>query len=224
MKKTRIDWCDCTVNPVVGCPNGCEYCYARKINSRFHFIEKWNEPQFFPERLKQFTAKKPQTVFVDSMSDVGCWKQEWFDEVLRATQNNPQHKYIFLTKRPHDVLILRNNYYAKSPKVLHNVYFGITATCVMDIMEQPDAKYFDFISIEPILNKMFIPKWLKGSNVKTIIIGAETGNRKGRVIPEGQWIRDLTAQADELGMKVFMKESLCAIMGDDFRQDLDIWR
>lgn len=25
MKKTKIDWCDCTVNPVIGCKNGCAY-------------------------------------------------------------------------------------------------------------------------------------------------------------------------------------------------------
>lgn len=35
MKKTRIDWCDSTWNPVTGCLHGCEYCYARKIANRF---------------------------------------------------------------------------------------------------------------------------------------------------------------------------------------------
>lgn len=30
MKKTKIDWCDCTVNPVIGCKNGCAY-ERRKI-------------------------------------------------------------------------------------------------------------------------------------------------------------------------------------------------
>ena len=30
MKKTKIDWCDCTINPVVGCKNGCKYCYAAR--------------------------------------------------------------------------------------------------------------------------------------------------------------------------------------------------
>ena len=60
MKGTKIDWCDCTVNPIVGCPNGCAYCYARKINDRFRFIEKWNEPKFFPERLEQFVIKAPK--------------------------------------------------------------------------------------------------------------------------------------------------------------------
>jgi protein gp37 len=35
MNKTKIEWCDMTWNPVTGCLHGCEYCYARKIASRF---------------------------------------------------------------------------------------------------------------------------------------------------------------------------------------------
>lgn len=35
MKKTKIDWCDSTWNPVTGCLHGCEYCYARGIANRF---------------------------------------------------------------------------------------------------------------------------------------------------------------------------------------------
>ncbi len=35
MKKTKIEWCDSTWNPVTGCRHGCEYCYARRIAERF---------------------------------------------------------------------------------------------------------------------------------------------------------------------------------------------
>ena len=98
MKKTKIDWCDCTLNPVVGCKNNCEYCYARKQNDRFHFVPKWCEPQFFPERLKQLNCRKPKSIFMDSMSDVGWWEEDWGRQVYDAMQKNPQHNYIFLTK------------------------------------------------------------------------------------------------------------------------------
>ena len=30
MNKTKIEWCDSTLNSVVGCTYGCPYCYARK--------------------------------------------------------------------------------------------------------------------------------------------------------------------------------------------------
>ena len=49
MNKTKIDWCDCTINPVVGCPNGCKYCYAERMNRRFGWVKNWRVPQFFPE-------------------------------------------------------------------------------------------------------------------------------------------------------------------------------
>lgn len=35
MERTKIEWCDSTWNPVTGCLNGCEYCYAGRIAERF---------------------------------------------------------------------------------------------------------------------------------------------------------------------------------------------
>lgn len=40
MQKTDIEWADMTWNPVVGCKNGCEYCYARRIAARFGGYDK----------------------------------------------------------------------------------------------------------------------------------------------------------------------------------------
>ncbi len=39
MKKTKIEWCDSTWNPVTGCYHECEYCYARKIANRYGAFE-----------------------------------------------------------------------------------------------------------------------------------------------------------------------------------------
>lgn len=38
MKKTKIDWCDSSWNPVTGCLHECKYCYARSIANRFSSI------------------------------------------------------------------------------------------------------------------------------------------------------------------------------------------
>ena len=54
---------------------------------------------------------------------------------------------------------------------------------------------------------------------KWVIVGAETGNRKDRVIPKKEWIDKLTALCDRSGVPIFMKESLREIMGEDFRQE-----
>ena len=36
MDKTKIDWCDMSWNPITGCMHGCEYCYARRVATRFN--------------------------------------------------------------------------------------------------------------------------------------------------------------------------------------------
>ena len=35
MNRSKIEWCDHTLNIITGCRHGCEYCYARKISQRF---------------------------------------------------------------------------------------------------------------------------------------------------------------------------------------------
>jgi len=221
MKATKIDWCDCTLNPVVGCKNGCKYCYARKINDRFHFVDNWNVPQFFAERLKQLNSKKSKSIFMNSMSDLMHWKDEWFEKTFDAMLENKQHKYIFLTKS----LSLH------IPEKPNNVFLG----CTIDTQARADRCWismYDFLSIEPILEsiildekKLYIQtdKGIENTCCKQIIIGAETGNRKDRVVPQKEWVENIVKQCDKSNIKVFMKSSLKEIMGNDFRQDKLIW-
>lgn len=35
MNRSRIEYCDHTLNIITGCLNTCEYCYARKMSQRF---------------------------------------------------------------------------------------------------------------------------------------------------------------------------------------------
>lgn len=226
MKSTKIDWCDCTENAVVGCPNGCEYCYARRLNNRFNFVENWDNPKFFPERLKKFSSKKPKSVFIDSMSDIGCWKDEWLEQVLSAMSENPQHRYIALTKTN------TRNFYKKliryeidHPKKV-KLYLGKSVTN----QEQYDkmvngGEIVDFLSIEPLHGaiKFRAFGYRNILNAKVVIIGAETGNRKGKIIPQKEWVDDIVKQCDRAKVAVFMKESLKELMGEDFRQDKLPW-
>lgn len=95
MNKTKIEWCDSTLNPVVGCTYGCEFCYARKMNSRFGWVKDFNVPQFFNERLEKLNSKSPKNIFMDSMSDIADWKGVWMANILNAISRNPQHNYLF---------------------------------------------------------------------------------------------------------------------------------
>lgn len=219
MKKTKIDWCDCTLNPVVGCKNNCEYCYARKQNDRFHFVPCWREPQFFPERLKQLNSKKSKSVFMDSMSDVGFWKEDWIQETIKAMQKNRQHRYIFLSKCQHGFLG-NDKFYLGLDDI---AFFGLSVTTARD-WEKLYGTHFDFISIEPLLEDIKLHRFIYfPSSVKLIIVGAETGNRKEKVVPKKEWVDSIVKFADEHNIKVFMKSSLKEIMGKDFRQDKLLW-
>jgi len=213
MKTTKIDWCDSSINAILGCTNGCEYCYARKLNDRFHFIKNWNEMEFFPQRLEQLKCKNPKAIFMDSMSDFGLWNKAHLHEVLMAIDKYPQHAYIFLTKTNKDI---RNKF---NDNERQNIFTGRSIT--KGIFPGVEMHY-DFLSIEPLHEPVGIQFDLL-PNLKNVIIGAETGNRKGKIIPKREWVESIVKQCDKHNVKVFMKESLRKLMGDDFRQDKLIW-
>ena len=226
MKKTKIDWCDCTVNPVVGCKNGCKYCYADKLNDRFHFVKNFRCPEYKPERLKQLQCKTPKSVFMDSMSDFGWWKIDWCSDIYyNGILKNPQHKYIFLTKgydKFPETSVGQMFFYrhTDSPYGEQRIFLGKTVTTQdrFDLSEQ-----YDFLSIEPILEPLDLSGIKYSMYIKLVIIGAETGNRPEKVIPQKEWIDSIVKACDEGNVRVFMKESLRKIMGADFRQDKLLW-
>ena len=220
MKKTKIDWCDCTINPVIGCKNGCPYCYAERLNKRFGFIPNWREPQFFPKRLKELESRTSKTIFMDSMSDVGHWNKDWGETIRKAILSNPQHAYIFLTKN----LIFGS--VIQPIRLEPNIFCGRSVTKQSDLYHIGGEGY-DFLSIEPLLEKIEIPDFQSRPamrSLKLIIIGAETGNRKGKVVPKKEWVLSLVKYCNQRHIRVFMKESLRKIMGDDFRQDELPWQ
>ena len=100
------------------------------------------------------------------------------------------------------------------------------------------GKRHTFLSIEPIAcdvtevaddrdagQTTLLEKFLvgRGSAVppvfEWVIVGAETGNRKGRIVPEKEWIVKLARLCRENGIPLFMKESIRGIMGEDFVQE-----
>lgn len=74
------------------------------------------------------------------------------------------------------------------------------------------------MSVEPLL-KPFEAEATGGENpfesVKWVIIGAETGNRKGKVTPEKEWVDTICTAADDAHAAVFMKDSLLPVMGEE---------
>lgn len=56
MNKSKIDWCDFSWNPVTGCHNTCEYCYARKQAWRFSGDVRLNKSS---GKIKQWLPDSP---------------------------------------------------------------------------------------------------------------------------------------------------------------------
>ncbi len=169
-------------------------------------------PTFHRYRLEEPQRKKPQTIFVCSMADLfGEWVPDaWIEEVFAACKKAPQHRYLFLTKNPARYIKL----YEKGLLPMgENYWYGSTVTDG----EKPMFSAMDFncfLSIEPILGEFgFLSKHAL-PDMKWVILGAETGNRKGKVVPERPWIEEVIRWAKASGTAVFMKDSMVPIMGE----------
>lgn len=178
------------------------------------------DPTFHRYRLEEPQKwKKPRNIFVCSMADLfGDWvPDDTIKKVFDACMEAPQHRYLFLTKNPMRYVQLTQ---AGILQKCNNFWYGTS-------IPTPDTPYWwsdehnNFASVEPILepfdfnNKVigdvYVPGW--------IIVGAETGNRKGKVIPKKDWLDGIMKGREKYGYAVFMKESLREIMGADFIQE-----
>ena len=252
MKKTKIEWCDSTWNPITGCLHECPYCYANKIASRFggsietcpdgtlHELEEkfyadpsgwiakdgeslfraypWGfDPTFHKYRLNEPKSwTEPRNIFVCSMADLfGEWvPDEWIEEVFKACDAAPKHNYLFLTKNPARYIEL---YIAGKLPMQGNMWYGTTII-------NPDSPYVFcetkshnlFLSVEPIMEDMGELYGISDDkNIKWVIVGAETGYRKGRITPEKSWIDNLAEQCSKYDVPIFMKDSLVPIVGEE---------
>lgn len=204
--------------------------YPFEFDPTFHRY-KLDEPQRW---------KKPRTIFVCSMADLfGDWvPDEWIAEVLKACEAAPQHRYLFLTKNPGRYCDLeRAGIMPKGDKFWFGATFdhsnwnnerikGRPVTFSLDGMPVHDAGdyYYPeypeknrFVSFEPLLYDIGARIGSTGGNWH--IIGAETGNRKGKVQCQREWVEHIVQYSEAKGIPVFMKESLRGLMGADFRQE-----
>lgn len=184
------------------------------------------EPTFHRYKLDEPQKwKKPRNIFVCSMADLfGKWvPDEWLQEVLQACDAAPQHRYLFLTKNPDRYLELSCLMPKhRRPPNAAELWFGQSFTGenlnYTPLMLIPWQKRF--ISIEPLLRNLSRAEAMDiAATNGWVIVGAETGNRKDKVIPKKSWIDDIAAACEEMNTPIFMKESLRELMGPDFRQE-----
>jgi protein gp37 len=206
-----IGWCDRTCNPITGCLRACEYCYARKLAQRL--AGRYGYPKDEPFRptfhedklLLPQTWKKPQRIFMCSMSDiVGPWTpNRWTYRVLRMADSCPRHTFIFLTKSPAR-LPLFNPWPA-------NAWVGATVDVrarlapTLAALRHVKAPV-KFICFEPLLEDMGTEYLPDLSGIQWVIIGAQTGPHPFQ--PEPKWVLDLVRAAVIAKAQVYMKDNL----------------
>lgn len=196
------------MNLVVGCNVGCSYCYARNNTRRFHIIDDFEKPVFFDSKLKMIDRKKPHNYLLTGMSDLSIWTDEWLNAVFNKMKENPQHQFVFLTKRP-DLLSVET-----APD---NAWFGVTVTCKSDLWridtlrKNVKAKHLH-VTFEPLFDD---PGEVDFTGIDWIVIGTMTGAKSKKIKTNPDWAKSLLEQAHELSIPVFMKEDLIPIMGEE---------
>jgi len=181
--------------------------------------------------------KKPQRIFVNSMSDLfheGV-SDEYIKNVFTVMAVAKQHTFQILTKRPErmqallsswradDMYDLWHGYSGEPAEIeawpLPNVHLGISAESqsMLDarlpyLKETPAA--VRFLSCEPLLSGLDLAKHRPGASRLWVIVGGESGH--GARPCDVKWIRSIVRQCQESDTPVFVKQ-----LGADVRDRND---
>ena len=211
MAKSSIEWTQMTWNPTTGCDTlsaGCKYCYAEEMTRRLMAMGQEKYSQGFEFRMHEaainipYTWKKPQIVFVNSMSDLfhRSVTLEFVQKVFAVMNDTPQHTYQVLTKRG-DVL----ERFAPHLNFTPNIWMGVSVEDKrvlkrIDHLRTVDAEV-RFLSLEPLLGPL---DNLDLTGIHWVIVGGESG-RKARPMQEA-WVQDIRKQCRKAGVKFFFKQ------------------
>jgi protein gp37 len=185
------------------------------------------EPTYLPFRLDEPAQKKnPGTIFVCSMADLfGEWvPDQIIRQVLQAARNAPWHRYLFLTKNPARYETIPPEWFVGidawiGTTVTSNADLRLGSSRIEALSDTWKAGLNWFVSVEPLLEEMDETSLEQIGCMDWVIIGAESGTRPEKVVPEKGWIDAIAAKCAECGVPVFMKQSVKEIMGEDFRQE-----
>lgn len=195
----------------------------QKVKAPYPFGFK---PTLYRYRLDEYQNKKSRNIFVCSMADLfGEWVPDsWIEEVFKACEKAPQHNYLFLTKNPDRYIELLLHDKLSEHK---NMWYGMSITKKSDthtaeaITQDLPSEANAFLSIEPIMENVLTENLeiVIANFCDWVIIGAETGQRKNKVVPERKWIEDIVNECRKADIPVFMKSSLANIWGEPLIQE-----
>ncbi len=129
---SSIEWTNSTWNPITGCTKiseGCKHCYAERMARRLKAMGQENYKNGFqlslhPDSLQlPLSWKKPQTIFVNSMSDLfhEDIPLEYIKRVFEVMNEASWHQFQILTKRAERLFELN-----KELTWARNIWMGVS--------------------------------------------------------------------------------------------------
>lgn len=209
--KSNIEWTESTWNPLTGCSKispGCKNCYAERLAVRLQAMGQPNYVNGFELTMHEHALelplrwKKPQTIFVNSMSDLFQehvpieFIQKVFDVMKRAYW----HRFQILTKRSERLLELSSQL-PWTP----NIWMGVSVenedyTFRIDHLRKTEAK-IKFLSLEPLLGPLHN---LNLKKIDWVIVGGESGPGARPMLES--WVVDIHRQCQKTEVPFFFKQ------------------
>jgi protein gp37 len=209
--KSNIEWTEMTWNPVTGCTKvsqGCKHCYAERMAKRLKAMGQANYRNGFQMTLHPHMLelplrwRKPQRIFVNSMSDLFHEKvpRDYIVQVFDVMRQADWHQFQVLTKRSERLREL-----APELDWPPNVWMGVSVESTkyvsrIDNLRDTGAQT-KFLSLEPLLGPL---SGLNLDRIDWVIVGGESGPGARPMDP--RWVVDIQRQCEKAKVPFFFKQ------------------
>jgi protein gp37 len=210
-KLSTIEWTNSTWNPITGCSKvslGCKHCYAERLANRLHAMKQRRYQNGFSvtmhwDLLKEpLLWKKPQMIFVNSMSDLfhEQVEEKFIKAVFSTIEKAHWHTFQILTKRTKRLRDLAYRLYWPE-----NLWMGVSIENekylyrIQDLLMTPAA--IKFLSVEPLLGRI---KNLPVKGIDWVIVGGESGPLARSM--DLAWVREIRDSCKANGLPFFFKQ------------------
>lgn len=208
---TAIQWTTSTWNPVTGCTKvsaGCLNCYADRMSRRLQAMGQPNYRNGFRVTVHEHVLplplqwKKPQTVFVNSMSDLFHRNvpKPFILKVFGVMGDAAWHTFQILTKRSERLVDLDGVLPWRK-----NVWMGVTVEDKDNLYRidhlRTSGAYTKFLSLEPLLGPL---GRLNLRDIDWVIVGGESGFGARPMDPS--WVKDIREQCVNKNVPFFFKQ------------------
>lgn len=209
--QSKIEWTEASWNPLTGCTKispGCKNCYAERMAKRLCAMGNPNYSNGFELTFHEhalglpLTWKRPQMVFVNSMSDLFHENVpvEFIQKTFAVMAIAKQHTFQVLTKRSTRLAELCQQ--LKWPK---NVWMGVSVENddyvyrMRNLAETPAA--MKFVSMEPLIGPANSADF---SLVDWVIVGGESG--PGSRPMNEDWVTAIRDKCEDANVPFFFKQ------------------